>query len=132
MPFPEPLKKYPDLFKKRTVKGQRVTNRFPTLNIEEPPQFDPDTWTLAVEGLVKKPRVFSWEEFSALPTEEQVSDFHCITGWSKIDNNWQGVRLQTIAEIVKPLPEATFITFSTADKGYYDWLTIEEAFYHDV
>lgn len=132
MPFPDPLKKYPEMFKNRTVRGQRITDRFPILNIEEPPQFDPNTWTLTVEGLVEKPKVFSWEEFSALPADEQVSNFHCITGWSKVNNNWRGIRLQTIAEIVKPLPEAKFIIFSTADKEYFDWLTLEEAFGPDI
>lgn len=132
MSFPDPLKKYPEMFKKRTIKGQRITDRFPILNVEEPPQFDPDTWTLTVNGLVEKPKTFSWEEFSALPTETQVSDFHCVTGWSKVNNTWRGVRLQAIAEIVKPFPEAKFLTFSTANKGYYDWLTLEEAFSPEV
>ncbi|MBE0446995.1 MAG: molybdopterin-dependent oxidoreductase [Actinobacteria bacterium] len=132
MPFPEPLKRHPEMFRKRTVKEQRITDRFPILNIEEPPRFDPEAWTLTVEGLVEKPGIFSWAEFSALPTEEQVSDFHCITGWSKVNNRWRGIRLQVIAGIVKPLPEAKFITFSTVSREYYDWLTLEEAFYPDV
>ena len=32
----------------------------------------------------------------ALPQVEQVTDFHCVTTWSRMDNHWRGVRFQTI------------------------------------
>ena len=31
----------------------------------------------------------------ALPQAEDVSDFHCVTTWSRLDNHWKGVRFRT-------------------------------------
>ena len=45
----------------------------------------------------------------ALPQVDDVSDFHCVTTWSRFDNHWQGVRLCTIAELVNPQPAARFV-----------------------
>ena len=36
-----------------------------------------------------------------------VSDFHCVTTWSQFDMEWEGVAFFTIADLVKPRPEAS-------------------------
>ena len=33
---------------------------------------------------------------------DDVSDFHCVTTWSRYDNHWRGVRFKTIAELAVP------------------------------
>ena len=45
----------------------------------------------------------------ALPQVEDVSDFHCVTSWSRLDNHWEGVRLRTIAELAVPQDDARFV-----------------------
>ena len=52
------------------------------------PEFDPKTWRLEIDGLVAKPRSFSYEELRALPRAHQVSDFHCVTGWTVHGVRW--------------------------------------------
>ena len=61
---------------------------------------------LEVGGLVENPLTLTWDEFLALPQAEDVSDFHCVTTWSRYDNHWRGVRFSTIAERAVPKPEA--------------------------
>ena len=39
------------------------------------------------------PFTLDWDEFLALPQVEDVSDFHCVTTWSRLDNHWNGVRV---------------------------------------
>ena len=51
----------------------------------------------------------TWEDFLALPQADDVSDFHCVTTWSRFDNRWSGVRFRTIAELAVPTPEARFV-----------------------
>src|SRR5438270_9735015 len=46
------------------------------------PVFDPATWRLSVGGMVEKPLSLSYDEMRALPRAEQISDFHCVTGWT--------------------------------------------------
>ena len=46
------------------------------------PVFDPATYRLKIGGQVEKPVELTYAELTALPAVEQVSDFHCVTGWS--------------------------------------------------
>jgi DMSO/TMAO reductase YedYZ molybdopterin-dependent catalytic subunit len=45
------------------------------------------------------------------------SDFHCVTGWSKLDNEWVGVKTRPLIEMVEPNSDARFVT-AAADYGY--------------
>ena len=54
---------------------------------------------------VEHPVTLTWNDFSALPQTEDTSDFHCVTTWSKLNINWQGVRLLDLAALVQPLEQ---------------------------
>ena len=60
------------------------------------PRFDRSTWRLRIEGLVEQPVTLTYEELRRLPRAEQVSDFHCVTGWSVHDVHWAGVRFRDL------------------------------------
>jgi DMSO/TMAO reductase YedYZ molybdopterin-dependent catalytic subunit len=38
-----------------------------------------------------------------------VSDFHCVTTWSRYANHWEGVRFATIAERAVPRGDAAYV-----------------------
>ena len=40
---------------------------------------------------------------------DDVSDFHCVTTWSRFENHWRGVRFRTLAELAVPTPDAQFV-----------------------
>ena len=82
--------------KDRIPPGQTVTTKFPVLHEGAVPEFDPDDWDLRIDGEVKSPLRFSWEEFSNLPRIESTSDFHCVTTWSRLDNVWEGVPVKDL------------------------------------
>ena len=103
--------------KQRVPPGQVVTEKFPVLSITEAPSFDSSSWRLQVSGLVANPFSLSWWEFKELPTIELLADFHCVTGWSKLGNLWQGVPSRIIAEHAQLLPEAKALMVHCAD-GY--------------
>jgi DMSO/TMAO reductase YedYZ molybdopterin-dependent catalytic subunit len=96
------------------------------------PRFDPATWRLTVDGLVGAPRSFGYEELRALPRTEQVSTFHCVTGWSVTNVHWAGVRLSTLLDTVQAQPAGRVLSFTSAEKPYVDTLTAEQARLHDV
>jgi len=106
-----------DEAKPRIPPGQYQTEAFPELRIGDIPRFDPKTWDLRVTGAVRNPKRFSWEEFSRLPKAADVSDFHCVTTWSRLDNRWEGVRFLELMKLVEPLPEAVSAMFYCGD-GY--------------
>jgi len=96
------------------------------------PIFDERTWRLEVDGLVARPRSFTYEELRALPQSHQVSDFHCVTGWTVHDVRWSGVRFRHLLEQVEPLPDAKAIRFVSLEQPYDDSLTLDQLHLHDV
>ena len=101
----------------RLPPGQHLTSGFPVLDLGIQPVIPLDKWSLEIKGLVENPVVLHWEQFHALPPFEDVSDFHCVTTWSKYDCRWSGVAFFTLAELVKVQPEARFVYFTSYD-GY--------------
>ncbi len=103
--------------KDRLPPGQKLTTGFPVLDLGVHPAIPHDQWALKIDGLVEKPTTLSWQQFHALPQVEDVSDFHCVTTWSKYDCRWGGVAFTTLYELAQPAPEAKFVYFTGYD-GY--------------
>ena len=96
------------------------------------PVFDPSAWRLEIDGLVKRPRSLSYDELLSLPRAEQVSTFHCVTGWTVNGVHWAGVRFRDLLGLVEPLPSAHAIRFVSLEQPYTDSLTLDQVQLHDV
>ena len=70
-----------------------------------------ESYYLSVDGLVEKPLRFSYRELLALPQIKQVSDFHCVEGWSVADVPWGGIRFEEITRRVRPKAGAKYAIF---------------------
>jgi DMSO/TMAO reductase YedYZ molybdopterin-dependent catalytic subunit len=113
--------------------GALVGNRWRIYNVSSPmPVFEPASWRLRIDGLVAAPRELTYDELRALPRAEQISDFHCVTGWSVEDVRWSGVRLDDLLRPARLLPEAGALVFHSAEQPYLDSLTLEQASLPDV
>jgi DMSO/TMAO reductase YedYZ molybdopterin-dependent catalytic subunit len=75
-----------------------------------------EPYWLIVEGLVEKPKRFSYKDLQAFPQAVQSSDFHCVEGWSVKNIRWGGVRFTEIAKVVQPKPEARYVVFHSLGK----------------
>jgi len=71
-------------------------------------------WTVSVEGLVNKPKVFDLEELLALTQEDRIYRLRCVEGWSMVIP-WLGFPLAEILKRVEPLGKAQYVAFETAD-----------------
>ena len=91
----------------RVPPKQRVTRDWPVLHAGSIPRFSEATWDFRVVGLVGVPLRFSWREFQALPRVQVVSDVHCVTGWSRLDNRWEGVAARELLDRARGKPEAS-------------------------
>ena len=78
----------------RTPPGQYLTEDFPVLSAGPTPHTPLDRWSFELRGSGEA-KVWSWEEFRALPTETVTVDIHCVTRWSKLDTEWEGVSVDT-------------------------------------
>jgi DMSO/TMAO reductase YedYZ molybdopterin-dependent catalytic subunit len=95
--------------------GQHVVKNWPVLDLGEQPDVPLDRWTLEVGGVVENPFTLKWADLLALPQVEDVSDFHCVTTWSRYDNRWRGVRFKTIAEHAVPKDQVMFVSCTGSD-----------------
>ena len=96
------------------------------------PRFDPATWRLRIDGLVDRPQTIDYEQLRALPAAEQISTFHCVTGWTVSKVHWRGVRFADLLAAAEPHPDAGVLTFTSAEKPYVDTLTFDQAHLPDV
>jgi sulfoxide reductase catalytic subunit YedY len=72
-------------------------------------------WTVSVEGLVNKPKVFDVDELTRLfPPEDRIYRFRCVEGWSMIIP-WLGFSLGELIKQVEPQGEAKYVAFETAN-----------------
>jgi DMSO/TMAO reductase YedYZ molybdopterin-dependent catalytic subunit len=89
--------------------GQHEVRNWPVLDLGEQPDVDLETWRLEITGLVEHPFTLTFPGFLALPQVDDVSDFHCVTTWSRYDNHWTGVHFGTLAEMAVPKDDARFV-----------------------
>jgi methionine sulfoxide reductase catalytic subunit len=70
-------------------------------------------WTVRVDGLVRKPRVFDLDDLRRLSApEERVYRMRCVEAWSMVVP-WVGYSLSKVLDAVEPTGDAQFVVFQT-------------------
>ena len=115
----------------RLAPGQRLTDGFPVLTYGGVPKIDLATWQFRIFGLVEDEVALNWEQFMALPQSKSHSDIHCVTTWSRYDNDWEGVRIADMLSLVQVKPEAKHVMFH-AYGGYTTNVPLDELLYNDA
>ncbi|HEX6966877.1 MAG TPA: protein-methionine-sulfoxide reductase catalytic subunit MsrP [Gemmatimonadaceae bacterium] len=70
-------------------------------------------WSVAVEGLVKKPAVYQIEDILKMnKLEDRIYRLRCVEAWSMVIP-WLGFPLSDLINRVEPLPSAKFVEFTT-------------------
>lgn len=111
--------------------GQYEVAELRRLHVGSVPPFDEGSWTLEVLGIVENPFTLRYGEVRGLPRVVSVSDFHCVTGWSKLGNSWEGVRFRTIMEMAGPLEGVRYASI-ICEHGYSTSLPVEDLARDDV
>ena len=117
-------KNYPPEIAARVPPGQRLVKSWPVLHFGSIPRFDGEHWDVKVSGLVEEPFTLSYQELLDLPRVTVDADMHCVTGWTTLDNTWEGVSFRTIVERAKPTDEAKWVIAHGAN-GYTSDLSFE-------
>lgn len=103
--------------KQRIPPGQYKTEKFPVLDLGIIPEVDLKTWRIKVWGEVENPLDFSWDAFKQLPRVGLLADFHCVTRWSRLEVEWEGVHFREILRRAKAKPSAKAVMAHCAE-GY--------------
>jgi DMSO/TMAO reductase YedYZ molybdopterin-dependent catalytic subunit len=115
---------YTEYGEDRLPPGQRETDRFPVLSKSGTPSWDREEWTFEVWGAVEETLTFDYDAFRELPAVTQRQDFHCVTGWSKLDCAFTGVPFPEIVERAGVYHDAVHVMFHALD-GYTTNLPLE-------
>jgi DMSO/TMAO reductase YedYZ molybdopterin-dependent catalytic subunit len=99
----------------RVPPGQYVTPDFPVLSAGPTPHQPLESWSFELRGEVDEPRSWTWEQFTALPSERITVDIHCVTKWSKLDTSWTGVAIDSLLDGVDTNAE---YVLAFCDGGY--------------
>lgn len=116
----------------RIPPGQLKTSKWPVLHYGPIPEFDPEGWSLSLTGLVEKPILFNYSEFCALNRVEVVSDIHCVTTWSRLDNVWEGVSVTDLIALAGGLKAKARFVVAHCEFGFTTNLPIEDFLEEDV
>jgi DMSO/TMAO reductase YedYZ molybdopterin-dependent catalytic subunit len=122
----------------RLPPGQSLTLKWPVLHYGSVPNFDEATWDFKISGELAAPVKLSWKEFRRFPQTEVISDIHCVTRWSRLNNTWKGVLFTDVLKLVQVQPEAKYVLV-LAEEGYTANIPLEDlqranvlfAFEHD-
>jgi methionine sulfoxide reductase catalytic subunit len=70
-------------------------------------------WTVKVDGLVKKPADYHFEDLvKPYKLEDRTYRFRCVEAWSMVIP-WQGIPLAEMIKRFEPLPSAKYVQFTT-------------------
>jgi DMSO/TMAO reductase YedYZ molybdopterin-dependent catalytic subunit len=116
---------------KRVPPGQRLVKTWPVLHVGSIPRFDEAEWDFRVFGDVAAPFALSYAELKALPNARVDADMHCVTGWTTLDNVWEGVSFRTLWEKARPSEDAKWV-ITHCDQGYTSNLSLQAMLDDDV
>jgi DMSO/TMAO reductase YedYZ molybdopterin-dependent catalytic subunit len=85
----------------RLPPGQYLTTDFPVLSAGPTPHVSLESWQFTIDDGAKLIKKWDWNSFRKLPTETVTADLHCVTRWSKLGTNWEGVPLDALLSEVK-------------------------------
>lgn len=109
----------------RLPPGQHLVRDWPVLDLGRQPDVSRERWRLKITGRVARPITLDWAAFAALPQVDARSDIHCVTTWSRYDNDWQGVATRDLLALVEPRDEAAAVMLHGYD-GYTTNVTLAD------
>lgn len=109
----------------RLPPGQHLTKDWPVLDLGVVPPISRERWRLDVYGAVETPVFWTFAEFTAQKQARFTSDIHCVTTWSRYDNEWEGLATRELLAACQPREDARFVTLHSYD-GYTTNLALED------
>lgn len=109
---------------KRLPSGQRWIDEPIVYDIARVAPIDAAEARLGLGGAVEAERDLAWTDLEALPRIAVTRDLHCVTRWSVRDVSWAGISTRTLVELVRPLPQVTWVLAIGRD-GYTTGIPFE-------
>ncbi|WFO76366.1 sulfite oxidase-like oxidoreductase [Desulfurococcaceae archaeon MEX13E-LK6-19] len=105
--------------------GQKIIPNFIIYRILGQPHIHIDDWSLKITGLVSRELDLTYNDILKMPMKKITTDFHCVTGWSVRNIEWEGVPLHYLAEKAGVSEKARWVFIKCLD-GYTTIVPIED------
>jgi DMSO/TMAO reductase YedYZ molybdopterin-dependent catalytic subunit len=109
----------------RLPPGQHLTRDWPVLDLGLAPEIPRERWRLDVYGAVEQPVFWDFAQFMSQKQTQFVSDIHCVTTWSRYDNQWEGLATRDLLAACQPREDAGFVVLHSYD-GYTTNLGLQD------
>lgn len=109
----------------RLPPGQHLTKDWPVLDLGVVPPVSRERWRLDVYGAIETPVFWTFAEFTAQKQAQFTSDIHCVTTWSRYDNQWEGLATSELLAACQPREDARFVVLHSYD-GYTTNLALDD------
>jgi DMSO/TMAO reductase YedYZ molybdopterin-dependent catalytic subunit len=109
----------------RLPPGQHLTKDWPVLDLGVVPEIPRERWHLDVHGAVEQPIFWDFAQFTVQARSTITSDIHCVTTWSRYDNQWEGLLSRDLLTACRPRQDARFVVMHSYD-GYTTNLALED------
>ena len=109
----------------RLPPGQHLTKDWPVFDLGVMPPVSRERWRLDVYGAIENPVFWTFAEFTAQKQDQFTSDIHCVTTWSRYDNEWEGLATRELLAACQPRNDARFVVLHSSD-GYTTNLALED------
>jgi DMSO/TMAO reductase YedYZ molybdopterin-dependent catalytic subunit len=109
----------------RLPPGQHLTKDWPVLDLGVVPPVSRERWRLDVYGAIETPAFWTFAEFAAQKQVRFTSDIHCVTTWSRYDNEWEGLATRELLAACQPREDARFVVLHSHD-GYTTNLALDD------
>lgn len=106
----------------RVPPGQVLTRKFPvTGEISSGQQLTPENYRLTLSNGTETEE-WTLDRILSLPSEHHTVDIHCVTGWSRLDTGYRGIRFSKLLEAgkVNPAPGQRFVRFEAYSSRSHD------------
>jgi DMSO/TMAO reductase YedYZ molybdopterin-dependent catalytic subunit len=98
--------------------GQTEVHSWPVLTYGPTPHIDTGDWSLDVDGEVNFFTRLNWQQFNDLPKTNLTTDIHCVTRWSKLGMQWEGVSIDELIKLAGGLRSGAHFLIASSYGGY--------------
>ncbi len=109
----------------RLPPGQHIVQNWPVLTYGPTPNIETDAWLFNITGMVDQEQSFDLPTFKKLGQSTVHADFHCVTRFSIMDNDWAGVPVTTLMNSID-LQDAASAVMIHCYGGYTTNLLLED------
>lgn len=93
----------------RLPPGQTESKKLPVLHYGPVPDYSEEPWDLSITGIVEHEDTLSLEDLQKFPHTKVLTDIHCVTGWSTLNQEWVGVLTRDLMRKFTPAPGGNHI-----------------------